>query len=150
MSSNYAIEAEIRPLSELEPQNEKLRFLLNSAAEISLNTLSSQYFDVITAKDKALKYLKEHGSVHDVPRFHTDVSNVKKAFDTMISSIDLEKSELQFQPAYDEYRDKGKGNGLPGKFMRELSRLIAKDVSTLFLPIRLYEVNLIRTSASPK
>ena len=136
MSSSYAIEAEIRPLTELEPQNEKLRFLLNSAAVISLNTLSSQYFDVITAKDKAKKYLTEHGDVHDVSRFYNDVFNVKKVFDKMIRSIDLEKSELQFQPAYGEYADKGKGNKLPGKFMREFNMLIAKDVSTLFLAIQ--------------
>ena len=133
MANKYAIEAEIIPLSELEPDNKKLGFLLNTAAEISLNTLSSQFFDVKKTKEKALKYLKKHRTRNDDPvsRLYERLDEIFLVFTTMIDTIDLEKSESQFQPAYDAYKDKG--NGLPGKFMREFDMLIAKDVSVVLL-----------------
>ena len=115
----------------MEPDNKKLGFLLNAAAEISLNTLSSQFFDVKNTKDKALEYLQTRNNDPAVSRLYYRLEEIFLVFTTMIGTIDLEKSESQFKPAYDAYRDKG--NGLPGKFMREFDMLIAKDVSVVFL-----------------
>ena len=113
-------------LSELEPKNEKLKFLLNTATEMSLNALSSQYFDVFTTWKETTNFLQKNPNNNAVNNLYSRIDKVYRAFNSMIQKIDLEKDVSQFREAYIAY--KGAGSGLLGKFKREFQKLIANKV----------------------
>ncbi len=127
------IQAELLSLSSIDPADPKLKYLVDQSSITDLNSLNSQYLDLITTLGEIKKFTNKYPSLtdkgeEDLGKLYDKVFSTILVFNEAIANLDLRNGSSQFQKAIKAYRYGNKS--WPGHFKSEFDILMTNKVSS--------------------